>query len=70
MKFILIIHFCSMLTQTCPNMMNPQTTFDTWYECAIAGYEIAGKTFRNINKNVTNKQKLAIKFECKELQSS
>jgi len=70
MKFLLVIHLCSFLTQTCPNMMHPRETFDTWSDCAIAGYETSAEIFSGIDKNVANKQKLAIRFECKELDKT
>lgn len=70
MKFLLVLHFCSMITGTCPNMMHPQKVYNTWSECAIAGYEVSLLTFNKLDKNVVNQQKLAIKFECKEITSS
>ena len=51
-------------------MMYPQKVYNTWSECANAGYEIAQITFDKLDKNVVNKQKLAIKFECKEISST
>jgi len=70
MKFLLILHLCSAVTQTCPNMMYPQKVYDSWSECANAGYATAQITFSKLNKNVVNKQKLAIKFECKEISTT
>jgi len=70
MKFLLILHLCSVVTQTCPNMMYPQKMYNTWSECANAGYEKAQITFSKLDKNVVNQQKLAIKFECKEISST
>ena len=67
MKFLLVLHLCSALTGTCPNMMHPQGTYDTWFECANEGYKVSGKIYKELDINVANKQKLAIKFECKEL---
>jgi hypothetical protein len=50
--------------------MHPRETFDTWSDCAMAGYETSAKIFSEIDKNVANQQKLAIKFECKELDKT
>ncbi len=51
-------------------MMYPQKVYDTWSECANTGYEMAQITFSKLDKNIVNKQKLAIKFECKEISST
>ena len=69
MKFLLILHLCSVVTQTCPNMMHPQKVYNSWAECSKAGYDLVQSTFDKLDKNVVNKQKLALKFECKEISS-
>ena len=51
-------------------MMYPQKVYDSWSECANAGYAMAQITFSKLNINVVNKQKLAIKFECKEISTT
>jgi len=70
MKFILILHVCSLLNQACPGSMYPREVYPSHYDCAIAGYEAAKKALLTMPKDVINQQKLAIKFECKEIQSS
>ena len=51
-------------------MMHPRETFDTWSDCAAAGYQTSAEIFSGIDKNVADKQKLAIRFECKELDKT
>ena len=68
MKYLLVLHLCSFLTQTCPGMVHPQGKYDSWKECAIAGYKISGDTMATIPKDKINKGKLAIKFECIEIK--
>jgi len=70
MKFILILHLCSLLNQTCPGAMYPREVYPSHFDCAVAGYTQAKELIEKMPKNVVNQQKLAIKFECKELQSS
>lgn len=70
MKFLLVLHLCSVVTATCPNMMHPKKIYNSWDECAIAGYELSLATFTKLNKNEVNQHKLAIKFECKEMAST
>ena len=69
MKYLLILHLCSVVTQTCPNMMYPEKVYNTWSDCANAGYELAQATFSQLDKNVVNQQQLALKFECKEISN-
>ena len=55
MKFLLVLHLCSMVTQTCPNMMYPQKVYESWSECIDVGYKISQLTFDKLDKNVVNK---------------
>ena len=68
MKYLLILHMCSFLTQTCPGMIHPQGMYDSWKDCANAGYELAGKMMKKMPENEINQHKLAIKFECMEVR--
>ena len=70
MKFLLVLHLCSVVTATCPNQMFPQKIYNSWDECAIAGYELSLAAFTKLNKNEVNQHKLAIKFECKEMAAT
>ena len=69
MKFLLVLHLCSVVTQTCPNMMHPQKIYNSWDKCAIAGYELSLTTFTKLDKNEVNQHKLAIKFDCIEINA-
>ena len=42
--------------------------FDTHYDCIQQGYLKASQAIENIGTDLVNKQKLAVKFECKELK--
>tara|TARA_R100001460_G_scaffold100654_1_gene144382 strand:- start:81 stop:236 length:156 start_codon:yes stop_codon:yes gene_type:complete len=50
--------------------------YPTHYDCAIAGYRVSGQTFELLKNDDyiglerINKEKIAIKFECKELPST
>ena len=64
---------CSMINNSCPTSTVAGYQFTTHYDCVDAGYAIAQKTFRNLKdyeeypKDILEKQKLVIKFECKEI---
>ena len=50
MKFLLVLHLCSFVTQTCPNMMHPKGVYNSWYECAVEGYKKGGEYIANSTK--------------------
>jgi len=66
-KFILILHLCSSLTGKC---LETQTVaqHDDYYSCVKNGYVRAYTSLDTLDKEVVNQQKLAIRFECKELK--
>lgn len=65
---------CSMINNSCPTSTIAGYQFNTHYDCVDAGYAIAQKTFRNLKdyeeyqRQIIEKQKLVIKFECKEIK--
>ena len=46
MKFILVLHLCSMITNKCIDPHIPGYQFTNHYDCAIAGYAISQKTLK------------------------
>ena len=62
-----------MATGQCPNSQIAGYQFNTHYDCVNAGYAVAQSTFRNLKdmeeyeREVIEKQKLVIKFECREI---
>ena len=73
MKYILVLHLCSMLSGTCSSSSIPGYQFISHYDCADAGYAVSQSTFRNLetleefNRDYIEQSKIVIKFECKEL---
>lgn len=75
MKYLLVIHLCSLLTGTCPEYKITGLMFNSHYECALAGYKIAGATLESMASDEEyfgvdeiNRRKLALKFECDEIK--
>ena len=64
---------CSLTTGQCPNNTVSGYQFNSHYDCVNAGYSIAQSTFANLQnmeefeREVIEKQKLVIKFECKKV---
>jgi hypothetical protein len=74
MKYILILYMCSMNTGQCPSSSLAGYQFNSHYDCVNSGYAIAQKTYRNLKEieewdiDNINKNKIVVKFECKELK--
>jgi hypothetical protein len=74
MKYILILYMCSMNTGQCPSSSVAGYQFNSHYDCVNSGYAIAQKTYRNLKEieewdiDNINKNKIVVKFECKELK--
>ena len=67
MKFILVLHLCSMLTQQCFESLHVNKEFNDHRTCALAGYDIAGKSLEQLNKKDVNDAELAVRFQCKKV---
>ena len=73
MKYILVLYMCSTMTNLCPNSSISGYQFNSHYDCVNAGYAIAQKTFRNLKELEDwdipdfEKEKIVVKFECKEV---
>ncbi|AXH71342.1 hypothetical protein P120_gp46 [Pelagibacter phage HTVC120P] len=68
-KYVLILHLCSFVGQ--PQCYNPKIApieFNSHYECIHQGYVRSAKALEIIDRDLVNKQKLAVKFECKEFK--
>mgnify|MGYP003122907048 CR=1 FL=1 len=76
MKYILVLHICSLLSGDCFESQYTGYTYNSHFDCAVAGYSVSGQTFKLLKNNDyigidrINKEKIAIKFECKELPST
>ena len=67
MKFILVLHLCSLLTQSCYESLHLNLSFDDHRSCALAGYEISSESLKQLNPDRVNKDQLAVKFECRKV---
>ncbi len=69
MKFILILHICSNLTMQCPGNAVMGIQYDNWKDCVQDGYKFASRYLEKLDKTQVNKQKISVKFECKQVGS-
>tara|TARA_R100000329_G_scaffold94880_1_gene78893 strand:- start:601 stop:801 length:201 start_codon:yes stop_codon:yes gene_type:complete len=63
-----------MVSGECPTSTISGWQFENHYDCVNAGYGVSQQTFRNLedleewNREYIEQQKIAIRFECKELK--
>ena len=69
-KFILILHLCSFAEQ--PNGFDKQyvAQFKDHYSCVRFGYIKAYESLTSLNIEKINKDRLAVKIECKPMEIS
>ena len=64
MKMILVLILCSATSNTCMPPYEWPKTFNTTYECMIAGYTEARKKTQKLGFKAVNDYELYIKFIC------
>ena len=66
-KFVLTIWVCSFLGgQVCMPPIQSPIMYDRWYECSRAAHQESLKIMSNLGYGVVNKDKIAMKYRCKE----
>ena len=75
MKFMLVLHLCSVVAMQCSDSTYTGLMFKDHYSCALGGYRLGYDTFKRLEQDDyygldrINKEKIAIKFECKEVDT-
>ena len=70
MKFMLILKVCSVVHLNCLPPIHDNFVFNSWSECASAGYLRSIQTNNNIDSGVVNRNKIVINFECVKVNES
>ena len=69
-KFTLIIWVCSFLGgQSCMPPIQSPIMYDSWYECSRAAHQESLKIMANLGYRVVNRDKIAMKYQCKEVDT-
>ena len=71
MKYVLLLHVCSFLNTTIPVCTATHIVpleFNTYQDCILQGYKSSHNTLTEIYGERIEEEKLAIKFECKEIK--
>ena len=67
-KFTLTIWVCSFLQgQVCMPPIQSPIMYDSWYECSRAAHQESVKIMSEIGYKVINRDKIAMKYKCKEI---
>ena len=64
MKIMLTIIFCSAIYQQCQTPYAIPESYDSWYDCMLAGYDEAKMKTKKVGKETVNKDGIYIKFIC------
>ena len=70
MKFILLLHVCSFLNSTSPICTVTHVVpleFNSYKNCILQGYKSSHNTLKELYGERIEEEKLAIKFDCKEI---
>ena len=70
MKFILVLQICSAVYQQCSDPYPHFDPYNTFYDCATAGYLNALTINQSLGAIEVEKGKILINFKCEELTSS
>ena len=70
MKYMLIIKICSAVHLNCLPEITDSFAFNSWSECANAGYLRAIKLTNSMESDIINTKKIVINFQCVEVEES
>ena len=69
-KFTLVIWVCSFLGgQKCMRPIQSPVMYNSWYECSRAAHQESLKIISKLGYRVVNKDRIGMKYRCKESSS-
>jgi len=70
MKYVIILYLCSFanVQPVCYSEKVVMLEFNNYYDCILDGYKQSHKYLISLDKEKIIKEKLAIKFQCKEIK--
>jgi len=71
MKYVIILYLCSFsnVQPTCYSEKIVSLEFNNYYDCILEGYKQSHSHLASLDKEQITKQKLAIRFQCKEIKT-
>ena len=73
MKYVLILYVCSFLDVNKPHCTDSHVLdkeFNSYSKCILQGYISAHNTLKKLYSDRLEDEKLAIKFECKDITTN
>ena len=70
MKFILVLQVCSAVYQQCSDPFPKLQPYNTFYDCATAGYLNAITINQELGMDEVIKGKIMVNFKCEQITSS
>ena len=70
MKFILILNICSAVHFNCLPPIEDNFVFNSWQECANAGYLRAIQETNKMDSGIVNRNRLVINFMCNPVEET
>ncbi len=70
MKFMLILKVCSAVHMDCLPPIHDSFVFNSWSECASAGYLRSIKIINSIDSSIVNENKMVVNFQCVQTEES
>ena len=70
MKFMLVLQICSAVYQQCSDPYPNFSYYNTFYDCATAGYLNALTINQDLGKIEVNAGKIMIQFRCEEVSTT
>tara|TARA_B110000285_G_scaffold89939_1_gene103062 strand:- start:39 stop:242 length:204 start_codon:yes stop_codon:yes gene_type:complete len=67
---MLILKVCSVVHLNCLPELNDSFLFNSWSECASAGYLRSIKIINIMDNNVVNANKIFVNFKCVQTEES
>ena len=65
MKFLLVFTICSQIGMDCMPPVVHNTHFNSHYECATKGYNVAEEMMADFGQDFVNRHEIVIGFKCK-----
>ena len=67
-KYVLILHLCTYINQAvCTSQKVLPYEFTSYHDCITQGYIHSYKELMTMDKNKVEQDKLAIRFQCKQV---
>ncbi len=70
MKYILILQICSAVYQQCSDPYPHFDPYNTFYDCATAGYLNAITINQELGMHEVSKGKIMVNFKCEKISDS